>query len=118
MSDDDAQLLADKYRSRVEQELAELTALIEQTADAAAPVELDQQSVGRLSRMDAMQGQAMAEAAARRRVGQVARLRRTLARMDDGEFGYCTECGERIPDGRLDVDPTNHLCVGCAGRQS
>lgn len=118
MADDEVRDLVDRYRPRVERELDELSALIEQSADSAAPVQLDQQSVGRLSRMDAMQGQAMAEAAARRRVLHVARLKRTLARMDDGEFGFCTECGERIPDGRFDVDPANQLCVGCAAQPS
>lgn len=116
MADDETDRLIATYRPRIERELAELTALLEETAESSAPVQLDQQSVGRLSRMDAMQGQAMAEAAARRRAAQVARLRRALARMDDGEYGSCVDCGERIPNGRLDVDPTNHLCVGCAGR--
>ena len=35
--------------------------------DAQKTVELDQQAVGRLSRMDALQNQAMAQATARRR---------------------------------------------------
>lgn len=115
MNDEDKRLV-EKYRPRIERELAELEALIERTAEDRAPVALDQQSVGRLSRLDAIQGQAMAGAAGRRRTGQVARLRRALARMEDGEFGYCAECGERIAEGRLDADPANHLCVNCAAQ--
>jgi DnaK suppressor protein len=66
--------------------------------------------------MDAMQVQAMAQEAERRRKHRRMRIARTLARMDQGEFGYCTECGNRIAEGRLNVDPTFHLCVGCAGK--
>jgi DnaK suppressor protein len=114
MPDEEGRALVERYRPRVIHELAELEALQAQTAENRAPVALDQQSLGRLSRMDALQNQAMAGASERRRAIHIARLRRTLARMEDGEFGLCTECGDRIPDGRLDADPSNHLCVSCA----
>ena len=45
---------------------------------------------------------------------KASKLEQALKRLDEGEFGYCAECGEMIPDGRLDVDPTFHLCVKCA----
>jgi DnaK suppressor protein len=77
-------------------------------------VQLDQQSVGRLARMDAMQQQAMASETQRRRQNRRVQLLQTLKRMDESEFGYCTNCGEEIPDGRLNIDPTFHLCVKCA----
>lgn len=82
--------------------------------DEQATVDLDQQSVGRLSRMDAMQRQAMAQANARRRSALRGRIKAALARIDDGEFGYCTDCGEEIAPGRLDADPTHPMCVSCA----
>lgn len=44
---------------------SELEAISSMAADARAVVELDQQAVGRLSRMDALQGQAMAQASER-----------------------------------------------------
>lgn len=77
-------------------------------------VTLDQQSVGRLSRMDAMQQQAMANATHARRQQMRARIAAALARLDEGEFGWCEDCGEPIPRGRLDLDPTLSRCVGCA----
>lgn len=82
--------------------------------DEQAPVILDQQSVGRLSRMDAMQRQAMAQETARRREAEIKRLRVALARLDDDEFGYCAECGEEIPLRRLEIDPGAATCVACA----
>ncbi|HEV7277490.1 MAG TPA: TraR/DksA C4-type zinc finger protein [Devosiaceae bacterium] len=114
MMDDKELLLVQRYRPRVEEMLRELLDLQQQTEDNRAPVALDQQSVGRVSRIDALHGQAMAAASDRRRTIMIARLRRTLARMEEGEFGFCTACGERIADGRLDADPSSHTCVNCA----
>jgi len=77
-------------------------------------VTLDQQSVGRLSRMDALQGQAMAQATHARRRQMRARIAAALQRLDDGEFGWCEGCGEPIAPRRLELDPTLTRCVGCA----
>ena len=97
---------------------AELAALAagNATRDAErAPVELDQQSVGRLARMDAMQRQAMAQATERRRQVRRRRVEAALKRIEDDEFGWCGRCGEAIGLGRLRVDPTTALCLDCAG---
>ena len=77
-------------------------------------VELDQQAIGRLSRMDALQNQAMAKAQQVRRDQEVRRLQAALARMEEGEFGYCEDCGDPIPRGRLDLDLAASKCVSCA----
>jgi len=77
-------------------------------------VELDQQSVGRLARMDALQNQAMAQAGGRRREGQARRIAAALERIDKGIYGECLDCGEDIPERRLEIDPTIPLCVSCA----
>ena len=107
-----------KLKKRIEAELAETERLMVDHADNSAPVELDQQSVGRVSRIDAIQMQAMAQAVKQRREARIGRLRAALARMDDGEYGYCLECGEEIAAGRLEADPTFTHCVRCAGKRS
>ena len=84
---------------------------------AAAPVELDQTRVGRLSRMDALQAQAMSLDARRRRHEQLAGVARALARLDADDYGYCEECGDEIAAGRLEFDPTATLCIACASRR-
>lgn len=84
--------------------------------EAAEVVEADQSRMGRLSRMDALQGQAMSIEARRRRKATLARISGALRRIDEGEFGVCDSCGETIPAGRLEADPTVTLCVGCAER--
>ncbi|HEY9552881.1 TraR/DksA family transcriptional regulator [Allosphingosinicella sp.] len=82
-----------------------------------APVSLDQESVGRLSRIDAMQVQAMALAAQRRRRAEKDRIAAALRRLDEGEFGDCSTCGERIAEGRLQHDPSVALCITCASER-
>lgn len=108
--------LAARYRPKIAAELAELGAATEATSGDRGPVQLDQQSVGRLSRMDAMQGQAMAVAVEARRARRRAALAAALRRMGEGEFGWCARCGVFIGEGRLDVDPAAATCVTCAQR--
>jgi len=102
------------FGPRLERALEETNAEIDAQAANVAPVELDQQSVGRLSRMDAMQAQAMAQAYERRLKAQKVRIEHALTRLAAGEYGYCTECGEEIGMRRLDIDPAAHRCVRCA----
>jgi DnaK suppressor protein len=92
----------------------ELKALDAEGASWRDTVELDQQSVGRLSRMDAMQQQEMARAEARRRTSDLARIDQALKRVEQDEYGWCGECGEPIAIGRLEIDPAAALCIGCA----
>ena len=85
------------------------------TGDAsAAVVELDQSRVGRLSRMDAMQAQAMAQASGQRREKMLRDISAALKRIDEGDFGICENCDEPINPKRLEVDPTARLCIDCA----
>jgi DnaK suppressor protein len=88
--------------------------LSEASAEARRPVELDQARVGRLSRMDAMQSQAMSIETDRRRRLEVRRIDAALIRLDDGEYGFCARCGAAIALKRLEVDPTTPVCIDCA----
>ncbi|MCH8155957.1 MAG: TraR/DksA C4-type zinc finger protein [Proteobacteria bacterium] len=92
----------------------ELVHLTEASVEARRPVELDQARVGRLSRMDAMQSQAMSIETDRRRQVEVRRIDAALTRLDDGEYGFCASCGEAIALKRLEFDPTTPVCIDCA----
>ena len=90
----------------------------QETGDTAEqPVELDQTRVGRLSRMDAMQAQAMSLETGRRRRTKLLQIDRALQRIDDGDFGNCVDCGESIAPARLAIDPTAETCIDCASRR-
>lgn len=104
----------------VRERLLAMRAALEATAEgrreAGATVELDQTRTGRLSRMDALQLQAMArENQARARL-QLRRIEAALRRLDEGEYGCCVTCGEEISPGRLGADPAVPTCLDCASR--
>ena len=109
---------AKKYNTRLEALRDDLHDLRDVAADSREPVELDQSRVGRLSRMDALQGQAMALETERRRTAELLRIEAALKRIEAGDYGYCLTCGDPIPTKRLDLDPSVATCVDCVGKSS
>ena len=116
-----AEELTDAQVEELVEALGELERSLRQHLEAsrasAAPVTLDQTSVGRLSRMDAMQGQQMA--AANRRVARL-RLDRAAAALkaaENDEYGYCRACEEPIGYPRLRAQPETPFCLACQGRR-
>ena len=102
------------FKARITERRDELVQLTESAAGARRPVELDQTRVGRLSRMDALQSQAMSLETERRRQVELRRIDAALERIEEGDFGYCVNCGEPIAAKRLDLDPTTPNCIACA----
>ena len=92
----------------------ELERIADTGDDPAAVVQLDQTKVGRLSRMDALQAQAMAQASGERRAVQLREIDAALKRIDEGSYGDCERCERPINPRRLDADPTARLCIDCA----
>jgi DnaK suppressor protein len=105
---------SDTYRQRLLERREQLLAYREQREQDAGTVELDQTRTGRLSRMDALQGQAMAQASQARAEEELRRIAAALRRIDSGDFGFCAACDEPISPGRLDADPSTPLCIDCA----
>ena len=101
-------------RKRLEAIRNEITALSEAAKDNRKPVALDQQSVGRLSRMDSLQVQAMDKAQETARQKRLVRIDAALTRLEAGDYGYCVTCDEEIGARRLELDPAVPLCIGCA----
>ena len=104
--------LAD-MRVRLETERAALRDNLTDNSAASAPVELDQTRQGRLSRMDAMQQQAMAQANAANSRVRLAAIEAAIRRIDDGSYGECMECGEPVSVPRLNARPEARLCIAC-----
>ena len=104
----------ENFRQKLLQLQTELTDLQETGAAAARVVELDQTSVGRLSRMDALQGQAMSKERGRRRTVELQKIAAALRRIESGDYGYCLACDEPIALQRLSLDPAATLCIDCA----
>lgn len=91
----------------------ELTLAIENDLGQSNPVTLDQQSVGRVSRIDAIQQQQMAKATRRQQQQQLRQVSRAIDELAQGDYGYCQQCGELIAFARLKVRPESVLCVRC-----
>ncbi len=111
-------MITEANRRLFQQQLQDLENDIMELAQAgqaaASTVELDQARVGRLSRMDALQGQAMSKEVLRRRKEQLREVRKALQRIDAGDYGKCQECGANITFERLKFKPETQFCVDCA----
>jgi len=43
----------------------------------------------------------------------IGKIKEALARIDDGTFGICEECGDDISEERLKARPVTTLCIDC-----
>ncbi len=92
----------------------ELNASQKAGQEGAKTVVLDQTSVGRLSRMEAIQAQAVALESRRRQQLKLQQVKAALQRIESGDFGICCRCQEDIDKRRLSFDPTVAMCISCA----
>jgi len=91
----------------------ELDALLDSAQTDSRPVTLDQQSVGRVSRIDAIQQQQMAIASRQQAGAQLRAIEQALRRIADGDYGDCEACGATIAFARLQAQPFARRCVDC-----
>ncbi len=103
----------DELRNRLTRRRDDLGRQLAQSEDATRPVRLDQQSVGRVSRIDAIQQQQMAIAGKTQTTQQLRRIEQALQRIETGEYGNCLQCGEPVAYARLQVQPEAGLCLTC-----
>jgi DnaK suppressor protein len=101
-------------RGELLRELEKLERSMEVTEEGLRPVELDPGAVGRLSRIDELQNQALTENLHEREQIKLAALMQALRRMEEGDYGCCVECGGEIPFDRLEVFPETPTCLGCS----
>jgi len=105
------------YKAQLVQRQEQIWKVSSDSVDGRQTVELDQTNSGRLTRSNALQSQAMAQETDRRRQAELKRIDSALARLDDGEFGFCVVCGEEIGLERLNMDPAVPTCIDCASRR-
>ena len=102
------------FRNALIENRAILITAIEGETESSKTVELDQSTMGRLSRMDALQGQAMTQETKSRHEEGLRNISSALSRIESGDYGYCLKCDELISTARLEVDPAASLCISCA----
>ena len=96
--------------------LSELKALEQNQNDARGAskvVELDQQIIGRLSRMDSIREKEMSKANLGRRTQRKSQLLEVLERLKENDFGFCIDSGEEIDIRRLRINPIVRKCFSC-----
>ena len=89
---------------------------LERGSEASEVVDLEQSKVGRLSRMDAVQQQAMQQAGRALIRKRLTQIEKAFEALNDGVYGHCQECGDAIPEQRLDIRPEALICVSCQER--
>jgi len=103
----------DAYRRRLEDRAGAIRAAL-----AAAPLGVTAVSpdpaIGRLTRMDAIQAEEMAEALRRHQSQELMRIDRALKAIANGRYGVCAKCGDEMSRARLDAQPDAVLCVDCS----
>ena len=100
-------------RIELEELKCALTEQLSASEAAAKPVKLDQTAVGRVSRVDSMQRQAMVQAARQGLVVRLSQCENALQAIDRGEYGYCRLCEEPIGVRRLGAKPEAPFCLAC-----
>ena len=102
-----------ELRGILDRQFERLQRSMKASQEAARPVELDQTAVGRLSRMDSLQSQSMAQNLAAREQVQYGLIVEARRRMDEGRYGSCSECAGAVPFERLLIFPETPTCQAC-----
>jgi DnaK suppressor protein len=100
--------------SIIESKISSVKSDIKELEELIKPIPLDA-SIGRISRMDAINNKTINESSMREKKKILQRLERALENADSKDFGKCLKCGEEIPFGRLEYMPHTSRCVGCVG---
>ena len=111
--------LTDDERDALHRELLALSeslaAALSGSTDAARPVDLDE-PIGRLSRIDALAQQQMAQASREGLALRAKQVAAALARWEAGDYGFCVGCEEPVGYARLSARPESAFCITCQSR--
>tara|TARA_Y100000385_G_scaffold23759_1_gene22930 strand:+ start:767 stop:1099 length:333 start_codon:yes stop_codon:yes gene_type:complete len=100
-------------RTKIRSEIEKTSAAIIEYKEAAKPIS-PENAIGRVSRMDAINNKSVIEAAFRKSVDKLNKLRLVEDSLDDNNFGLCLRCKSKIPIQRILLMPQSRNCVRCA----
>jgi DnaK suppressor protein len=101
-------------REELMRSLCKLERSLKISGESARPRDLEQDTVGRLSRIDAIQNAGLNANLEERERAQLRQVVDALRRIEDGTYGACNACGGAIPFERLLVFPETMACTACA----
>lgn len=103
----------DEIRHKIDEEIAKTNRLIVDYKEQSKPVSLDN-SIGRISRMDAINNKSITESALRQAEAKLSKLNQAKDNIGKPDFGKCIKCKQPIPIGRILLMPESNKCVNCA----
>ena len=103
-------------KEKINEEIVKIEAAIVPLLDATQPIS-PENSLGRVSRMDAINNKGVAEAALRSAKTKLSKLQIALTKIDNPDFGNCSMCKNPIRPARLMYMPESTKCVRCADRR-
>jgi DnaK suppressor protein len=109
--------MTEEERSKIKEMIANRIIKVEKKVanyeEMTQPIK-PENSIGRLSRLDAINNKSVVEAALRRAKENLNALKAAVDNIEEEEFGLCKGCGDAIPMGRIVLKPENPYCVSCA----
>lgn len=102
-----------QLKEKIKQAIIHTEKEVERLEDATKPI-APENSIGRISRMDAINNKGVAEASLRSASRKLTKLKVALTKIDAPEFGICAQCKKPIPSARLMYMPESTYCVNCA----
>ena len=111
MKEEERKALKEKIAETIEKTEKEILQLEEDTKPIAP-----ENSLGRLTRMDAINNKSVAEASLRSARRKLSKLKTAFRKVESPDFGICTLCKKPIATPRLMYMPESNRCVRCADR--
>lgn len=105
----------EELKKKIDDEIAKSEKDIVEIEKLTQPI-TPENSIGRVSRMDAINNKSVMEAALRTKKSKLTKLRVAKSKIDEKDFGFCAFCKRPIQPMRLMYMPESTRCVRCASR--
>ena len=102
-------------RQKIEENIVLTQQKVRDLEEASKPIS-PENSIGRVSRMDAINNKSVSEAALRSARQKLEKLKIALNKIDREGFGICSFCKQAIATPRLMFMPESSRCIRCADR--
>lgn len=101
------------FKEKIKSEIKLTEKKINEYSQLCKPIP-PENSIGRVSRMDAINNKSVVEAALRVAKEKMNQLKVVQNKINQPDFGICNKCKQTIPFGRLMIQPHSRFCVICA----
>ena len=102
-----------KIKDKIDYEINKTNKSISEYKKLTKPIS-PENSIGRVSRMDAINNKSVIEVALRNLEDKILKLKLVKSKIDNDDFGICSRCKNVIPLGRILIVPESRFCVNCA----